>query len=89
MAARRKPSGEKHVNRWISFSPLKSAYLDSLPVGEKSKAIDKALEASPRYREWLAARRADDGSQGQYIHMDALRKEIKKEYLECIPRLGI
>ena len=41
-----------------------------------------------RYRGYL---RGDvpDGSQGQYIHMDALQKEIKKRYLECIPRLGI
>jgi len=41
-----------------------------------------------RYRGYL---RGDvpDGSQGQYIHMDALRREIKKRYLECIPRLGI
>lgn len=56
MAAPRKPAGEKHVNRWISFSPLKSAFLDSLPVGEKSKAIDEALDASPRYRDWLTSR---------------------------------
>ena len=41
-----------------------------------------------RYRGYL---RGDvpDGSQGQYIHMDALQKEIKKRYLECIPRLGL
>jgi len=37
---------------------------------------------------WLQVR-AGVGSQGQYIHMDALRREIKKRYLECIPRLGI
>lgn len=52
MPAPRKPAGEKHVNRWMSFRPEISAYLDSLPDGQKSAAINDAIEASPGYREW-------------------------------------
>jgi len=52
MAATRKPANEKHVNRWMSFRPDISAYLDSLPVGQKNLAVNEAIGASPEFRAW-------------------------------------
>lgn len=52
MAAHRKPPTEKAVNRWISFRPEISAYLDSLPVGQKSREVNEAIEERPGFREW-------------------------------------
>lgn len=55
MPAPRKPANEKHVNRWMSFRPDISAYLDSLPIGQKSQAVNDAIEASPEFRAWWEA----------------------------------
>lgn len=52
MPAPRKPANEKHVNRWMSFRPDISAYLDSLPVGQKSLAVNEAIAATQWFREW-------------------------------------
>jgi len=55
---------------------------------ENGPAMRALAGLDERYRGYLRGD-SPDGSQGQYIHMDALRKEVKKGYLECIPRLGI
>lgn len=52
MAAPRKAPADKAVNRWISFQPVISAYLDSLPVGQKSLAVNEAIAATQWFREW-------------------------------------
>lgn len=55
MAAPRKAPGEKAVTRWISFQPVISAYLDSLPIGQKSQAVNEAIYATRQFREWQDA----------------------------------
>lgn len=55
MAAPRKAPADKAVNRWISFQPIISAYLDSLPIGQKSQAVNEAIGASPEFRAWWEA----------------------------------
>ena len=56
MPAPRKPASKKHRNRWISLDPEMDAYLDSLPVGQKSQAVHDALAASPGYLAWKAGK---------------------------------
>ena len=53
MAAPRKAASERHINRYISLRPQVAAYLDSLPVGQKSPTINDLIEASPAYQTWL------------------------------------